>query len=88
MLHQHLLTGIAEGASPAVCQGSSQPRPAAATELTCTVCQMVRQSLALPVTGSPVLHAPAAVFRLLPFCPVDYHSCQLIVVFGRAPPLS
>jgi hypothetical protein len=86
--HQHPLASFAGGASTAVCQGSSQPRPAVATELTCTVCQMVRQGLALPVTGSPVMHAGALVSRLLLFYPGDYHSRQAIVVFGRAPPLS
>ena len=88
MFHQHPLTAFAGGASTAVSQGSSQPRPAVATELTCTVCQIVRQSLALLVTGSAVLHAAASVSRLLLFCPGDYHSCQSIVLFGRAPPLS
>jgi hypothetical protein len=86
--HQHPLTAFAGGASTAVSQGSSQPRPAVATELTCAVCQVVRHSLALPVTGSPALHAAASVSRLLLFCTGDYHSFQSIVVFGRAPPLS
>jgi hypothetical protein len=87
-LHQHPLTAFVGGASPGVSQGSSQPRPAMATELTCAICQVVRHSLALPVTGSLALHAAASVSRLLLSCPVDYHSCQAIVVFGRAPPLS
>jgi hypothetical protein len=88
MLHQHPLRAFAGDACTAVSQGSSQPCSPVATELSCTVCQMVRQSLALPVTGSPVLHAAASVSRLLLFWPVDYHSCQSIIVFGRAPPLS
>ena len=88
MSHQHPLTVFAGGASTAVSQGSSQPRPPVATELTCSVCQMVRQSLGLSVTGYPALHAAVSVSRLLPFCPGDYHSYQSIVVFGRAPPVS
>jgi len=79
---------VAGGISPALSQGSSQTRPAVATELTCPVCQMVRHNLALPVAGSPVFHAPASVSRLLLFWPADCHSRQGIVVFGRAPPLS
>jgi hypothetical protein len=88
MFHQHPLTALAGGASTAVSQGSSQPRPPVATELTCTVCQIVRQSLALPVTGSAALHAAASAFHLLLNRPLAYHSYQLIVVFGRAPPVS
>jgi hypothetical protein len=49
---------------------------------------MVRQSLGLSVTGSPVLHVAVSVSLLLPFCPGDYHFYQSIVVFGRAPPVS
>jgi hypothetical protein len=88
MFHQHPLTAFAGGASTAVSQGSSQPRPPVTTELTCTVCQMVRQSLGLSVTASPALHAAVSVSRLLPFCPGDYHSYQSIVMLGRAPPVS
>ena len=88
MLHQHSIRAFAGGASTALSQGSSQPSPAVATELTCTVCQIVRQSLALPVTGSPLLHAAASVSRLVLLRPGDYHSYQPIIVFGRAPPLS
>jgi len=84
--HQHPLTESAGGTSPAVSPGSSQSHPAAATELTCPVCQMVRHNLALPVADSPVLHGAASVSRLPLFCPGDYHSCQAIVLFGRAPP--
>jgi hypothetical protein len=88
VLHQHPLAAFTGGAVAAVSQSSWQARPPLANELTCTVCQMIRHSLALPVTGSPVLHAAASVSRLLLFSPVGYHSCRSIVVFGRAPPLS
>jgi len=88
VFHQHPLTAFAGGASTAVSQGSSQPRPPVATESTCTVCQMVRQSLGLSLTGSPALHVAVSVSLLLPFCPGDYHSYPSIVVFGRAPPVS
>jgi len=87
MFHQHPLAAFAGGASTAVSQGSSQPRPPVATESTCTVCQIVRQSLALPVTGSPALYVAAAASHLLLFRPLAYYSCPSIVVFGRAPPL-
>jgi len=86
--HQHALTGFDGAASPAASQGSSQPRPTAAAELTCTVCQMIRHNLALPVTLSPLLRAAASVTHLLFFCPGDYHFRQSTVLFGRAPPLS
>jgi len=88
MLHQHPLTAFARGASTAVSQGGSQAHPPVATELTCNVCQIVRHSLALPVTAFQAMHAATSISRLLLFCPADYHFCQLTVVLSRAPPLS
>jgi hypothetical protein len=87
MFHQHPMTAFAGGASTAVSQGGSQPRPPVATELTCTVCQIVRQSLGLTVAGSPVLYVAAATSHLPLFRPLAYYSYLSIVVFGRAPPL-
>jgi len=56
--------------------------------LSCGLCQMVRHSLALPVTGSPVTYAAPFVSHLLLFRAGDYYSCLSIVLHGRAPPLS
>ena len=86
--HQHPFAELAGGTSPAIHQGSLQPRPAMASELSCGLCQMVRHSLALPVTGSPALYAAPLVSRLLLFQAGDYYSRQLSVPQGRAPPLS
>jgi hypothetical protein len=49
---------------------------------------MVRHNLALPLIGAPALDAPVSVSRLLLLFPAGYRSYQLIVLFGRAPPLS
>jgi len=86
--HEHPMPAFAGGASTAVSQGSSQPSAPVATQLNCSVCQMVRQSLGLPLAASPVLHAAVSVSRLLLCRTGDYHSYQASVVFGRAPPLS
>ena len=88
MLHQHPVAAFAESTPAAVSQGSSPTSPVVAGELTCTVCQMVRHSLALPVGGLPALPAAAAVSRLLLFLPAHYHSYSSTVVLGRAPPLA
>jgi len=88
MFHQHPLTEFAGGASTAISQGSSQPPPLVATEWTCSLCQTMRHSLGLSVTGSQLLHVAVSVSRLLPFCPGDYHSYTSIAVLGRAPPVS
>ena len=85
--HQHPLTAFSRGASSAVSQGASQPRAPVVTRLNCSVCQMVRHSLALPLAEFPVLHAAASVSRLFLFCPGGYHSYQASAIFGRAPPL-
>jgi hypothetical protein len=86
--HQHPLTAFAGGASTAVSQGSAQPSSPVTTELTCSLCQIVRQGLGLSVTGSPPPYIAVTVSHLLPFSPGDYHSYQSIMVLGRAPPLS
>lgn len=86
--HQHSFAEFARGTSPAIHQGSLQPRPALASELSCGLCQMVRQSLALPVTGSPVSYAAPLVFRLRLFRTGDYFSRLSSVLKGRSPPLS
>ena len=86
--HQHPFAEFAGGTSPAIHQRNLQPRPALASELSCGLCQMVRHSLALPVTGSPVLYAAPLVSRLLGFRAGDYYSCQSFVLHGRAPPLT
>jgi hypothetical protein len=88
MFHQHPFTAFAGGASTTVSQGSSLPSPPVATELTCSLCQIVRHSLGLSVTGSQLLHVAVSVSYLFPFSPGDYHSYQSIVVLGRAPPVS
>jgi len=85
--HQHPLTEFVVEASTAVSRGSSQPRPGLANELSCGLCQMVRQTQALPVTGSPVLHVAASVSRLLLFSPGDSYTRQSIVLLVRAPPV-
>ena len=86
--HQHLFAEFARGSSPAIHQGNLQPRPALASELSCELCQMVRHSLALPVSGSPVLYAAPLESRLLFFQVGNFYSHQSIVLQGRAPPLS
>ncbi|MGD0128480.1 MAG: hypothetical protein ABSF46_24235 [Terriglobia bacterium] len=86
--HQHPFEEFAGGTSPAIHQRNLQPRPALASELSCGLCQMVRHSLALPVTGLPVFYAEPLVSRLLVFRVGDYYSRQSIVLYGRAPPLS
>ena len=86
--HQHPFAEFAAETSPVVHQGSLQPRPALASELSCGLCQMVRHSLALPITESPVLYAAPLVSPLLFFRAGVYYSRQSIVLHGRAPPLS
>jgi hypothetical protein len=88
MFHQHPFTAFAGGASTTVSQGSSLPSPPLATDLTCSLCQVMRQGLGLSVTGSPLLHVAVSLSHLFPFPPGDYHSYQSIVVLGRAPPVS
>lgn len=84
--HQHSFAEFARGTSPAIHQGGVQPL-ALASELSCGLCQVVRQSPALPVTGSPVLYAAPFVSRLLLLRAGNYRSRQLRVPQGRAPPL-
>ena len=86
--HQHPAVEFAAGTSPAIHQGNLQSRPALAGELSCGLCQMVRQNLALPVAGSLVLYFAPLVSRLLFFHARDYRSCEPIAPRGRAPPLS
>jgi len=88
MFHQHPLTALAGCASTAVGQGSAQTSPPVATELTCSLCQIMRQSQGLSVTGSPPLHVAVSVSRLLAFSPGGYYSYQSMVVLWRAPPVS
>jgi len=88
MFHQHPLTSLAGGASNSFSQGSSQPPPPVATELTCSLCQVMRHSLGLSVTGSLLLRVAVSLSHLLPFCPGDYRSHPLVAVLGRAPPVS
>jgi len=89
MLHQHPLTGFAGGVSTAVSQGSSQLPPPLTTEFTCSLCQIVRQSLGLSVAGlPPVQYVAVSISHVLPFSPGVYRSYHSIMVLGRAPPLS
>ena len=85
--HQHPFAEVAGGASPAISEGSLLPCPALASELSCGLCQMVRQSLGPPVAGSPVVFAAQFVSRPSLFREGGYYSRQSIVLQGRAPPL-
>lgn len=87
-IHQHAFAEFGGETSPAIHQGNLKPRPALASELSCGLCQMVRQSQAFSVTESPAVYAAPLVSRLWLFRVGDYHSRQRIILQGRAPPLS
>jgi len=86
--HQHTIVVFPQATPTAFSQAGLPSPPGVASELSCGLCQMVRHSQALPMLGSPALRAAASVSRPPLFSPHDYYSCQAIVLFGRAPPLS
>jgi hypothetical protein len=87
-IHQHSFAEFAAGTPPAIHQGNLQSGPALASELSCGLCQMVRQSLGLLLTRPPVMCAASLVSHLQLFRAGEYHSRQSMVLHGRAPPLS
>jgi len=87
-LHHHAELDVLPRTAAALHARNKQPAPAAESGVLCTACQIARHGAARPAATASPTEPEAATFLGAVVRPIPFHSCQLHVVCGRAPPLA